>query len=167
MSTLVKKQTITKEIKVKASKAKTETPKTETPKTEIIKKVPVLHAANNEAKKDFTISTYWNKIQKSLDSDDNVRNAFETLKQNDNNKGINRKLSTLLDIPFTVLTNHFLTVYNDGKKFSVKEDKISWYTFSLFLSWLTKLDNENFNSILNFGLKHKPKTEELTPISQS
>ena len=142
--------TTSKKIKNQVSKVQKET----------IKKTPVLHASNNEAKKDFTISTYWNKIQKSLNSEDNIRNAFEMLKQNDGHKDSKRKFASLLNIPFTVLTNHFLPVYNNGKKFSVKEDKISWYTFSLFLSWLTKLSDEDYNSILNFGLKHKPKVED-------
>lgn len=138
----------------------------------LIKKPSVFVAANKIAKKDFTVSTYWNKIQKELpivekNDTDYIRLAFEELKNGNDSKDRKRTFESLLSVPYVVLINHFLPKYNDGKKFDVKIERLSWYTFSLFLSYMTKLSSEDYNGILNFGLQYKPQVIDVVNVAKT
>lgn len=112
----------------------------------------VLILANQIAKQEYNLSQFWNKIQKDRD-DCYISLAFCKLCERETK----RNILSLKEIPFTILVNHFLPIFNAAKKFPLKTEKCTWYTVSVFLSYIANMPENDFNEVLNFGLQHKPK----------
>lgn len=112
----------------------------------------VLILANQIAKQEYSLSQFWNKIQKDR-NDCYISLAFCKLCERETK----RPILSLKEIPYPVLVNHFLPVFNAAKKFPLKTDKCTWYSVSLFLSYVANMEDNDFNEVLNFGLKHSPK----------
>lgn len=112
----------------------------------------ILVLANQIAKQEYSLSQFWNKIQKDR-NDCYISLAFCKLCDRETK----RPILSLKEIPYPVLVNHFLPVFNAAKKFPLKTDKCTWYSVSLFLSYVANMEDNDFNDVLNFGLQHSPK----------
>ncbi len=118
------------------------------------KKTSILIQSNDIAKQEYSLSQFWNKIQKDR-NDCYIALAFQKLYE----KETERHLSEVKNLPYFVVINHFLTLYNIDKKFPLKIERTTWYSFAKFLFFVANLSTEKFNYTLNFGLKHSPKKD--------
>lgn len=118
------------------------------------KQKSVLLQSNDIAKQEYSFSQYWNKIQKDR-NDCYISLAFHKLKDKDTLRSLNE----VIEIPYFVITNHFLAFYNVEQRYPIKLEKVSWFTLSKFLYFVANLPQNKYNEILNFGLKHSPKKD--------
>jgi hypothetical protein len=112
----------------------------------------IIYQSNDIAKNEYSFSQFVNKIKKDR-NDCYISLAFCKLCERETK----RPILSLKEIPYPVLVNHFLPVFNAAKKFPLKTDKCTWYSVSLFLSYVANMEENDFNEVLNFGLKHSPK----------
>lgn len=144
----------TSKIQNRIQKVKSETNVLETLKKDAAKsstwRPSILVLSNAIAKQEYSFSQFWNKVQKDR-NDCYISLAFCKLCERETL----RPIQDIKEIPYTVLVNHFLPVFNAAKKYPLNVQKCTWYTFSLFLSYVANMKDEQYYTILNFGLKHK------------